>query len=90
MRLFQPFEAGIVAALALLPIEATAYCACACIDGKAQNICSNSTDLEVYCARLCPINVLPPGSPQRSPDLERFVEDTGKGSPQDKLFIGGR
>ena len=89
MKLVQISAAGALVALAVLPLPAKAYCACACINGKAQNVCSNSFDLEVYCVKLCPANALPPGAPQRNPDLDGFAADAGKTSPQDRVFIGG-
>jgi hypothetical protein len=58
--------AGVIAVLAVLPLPASAYCAC--INGKAQNVCSSSSDLELYYVKSCPDSVLPPGSPQRNPD----------------------
>lgn len=81
---------GIAAALALLPQSASAYCSCACVNGKSQNVCSNSFDSEVYCVKFCPQSALPPGVPQRNPDLEGFAADAGKANPQDKIFIGGQ
>jgi hypothetical protein len=82
--------AGVISTLALLPLPASAYCACACVNGKAQNVCSNQFDTEVYCVKFCPESALPPGIPQRNPDLEGFTSETGKGNPQDKVFIGGK
>jgi len=35
--------------------EAQADCRCACVDGRAQNICSNSYDVKQYCYSACPI-----------------------------------
>jgi hypothetical protein len=90
MKLAQISAASVLVALALLPLPARAYCACACINGKAENVCSNQFDTEVYCVKFCPVNVLPPGSPQRNPDLESFASETGKANPQDKLFFGGK
>lgn len=88
MKLIPTCAAVLSTALALLPPAASAYCTCACISGKAQNVCSNSFDTEVYCEKYCPVNVLPPGSPQRNPDLEGFAAEAGKTGPADKLFIG--
>lgn len=90
MKMVSIGAAGVISALALFPSPASAYCACACINGKAQNVCSNQFDIEVYCVKFCPVNVLPPGSPQRNPDLEGFASEAGKVNPQDKLFIGGQ
>jgi hypothetical protein len=90
MKLAQIGVGSVCAALALLPLRASAYCACACVNGKAQNVCTNSFDTEVYCVKLCPVSALPPGSPQRNPDLEGFADQSDKTNPQDKLFIGGK
>lgn len=89
MKFRRACAASIIAAFAFIPAQASAYCACACISGKAQNVCSNSFDLEVYCVKYCPTNVLPPGAPQRNPDLDGFAAEAGKSNPQDKVFISG-
>ncbi|WP_156375598.1 hypothetical protein [Methylobacterium sp. Leaf125] len=90
MKLTQFGAASVLASLALLPLPASAYCACACVNGLAQNVCTNSFDVEVYCVKFCPTSALPPGAPQRNPDLESFASEAGKTNPQDKLSIGGR
>lgn len=88
MKPTQVSAAAVVAVLTLTPMAADAYCACACVNGKAQNVCSNAFDPEVYCVKYCPTNVLPLGAPQRNPDLEGFAAEAGKSNPQDKVFIG--
>ena len=90
MKMVQVGVVGFIVALTVFPLPAMAYCACACINGKAQNVCSNQFNPEVYCVKYCPVSALPPGSPQRNPDLEGFASEAGKENPQDKLFIGGR
>jgi len=90
LKMVQVGAVGVIVALSVSPLPASAYCACACVNGKAQNVCSNQFDTEVYCVKFCPVSALPPGSPQRNPDLESFASEAGKASPQDKLFIGGQ
>ena len=77
-------------AFALLPGVARAYCACACVGGTARNVCSSSTDVEIICNKLCPTNILPPGSPQFSSERDELASETGRTGPQEKFFIDGK
>jgi hypothetical protein len=89
MRVLHLCAIGALGAMLVLPRGAQAYCACACVNGKVQNVCSNQFDTEVYCSKYCPPNPLPPGATQKNSDLENFASSSDKTGPQDKLFIGG-
>ena len=50
MKMVQVGVVGFIVALTVFPLPAMAYCACACINGKAQNVCSNAVQSECMVA----------------------------------------
>lgn len=41
--------------LALLTSSALGQCGCACVNGKAQAVCTNVNDVPRYCTQVCPL-----------------------------------
>jgi hypothetical protein len=79
--------------LLLWTLPASATCSCACVDGQARPICSNSFDVPVVCPQtVCPLTMAPvvqqppsaviqpvlPGSQQTCADRQVYNSQTGQ------------
>jgi hypothetical protein len=87
---FAGLALGLMAALFAPSGSAEAACKCLCVDGKAQAVCSSSTDIRPFCqSSACPI-VPPAKSPldarQPAPEVRPGCETKQVYDPQTRAY----